>query len=747
MILQPRLHTTSLLAIFVVLAVSCGEDRATSRLAPRRQERAGAVARSAAVVRREGNHLVDAPSPYLLQHAHNPVDWYPWGPEALERARAEHKPVFLSIGYSTCHWCHVMEEESFENDEVATFLNEHFIAIKVDREQRPDVDALYLEAVRGLGGSTGWPLTVVLTPSLVPFFGGTYFPREGGMGRPGLLDILRDTSARWERDGDAVAGQGRRVLAEIEARARAVSGDGPPLSPSTLDAALVSLARARDSFYGGFGRQQKFPNAPLLLAELRYVERTDDAATRAHLVTTLERAMRGGIHDALSGTFHRYATDREWHVPHFEKTLYDNAQLAQVYVEAGRALGRDDFVSVGRAILDDLIASWQQEDGGFPVGFDADDPGGEGAYYTWTRGELEAALGVEDGRIFATLFGVTTRGEPLLEGRSVLHRIAPDDARERLSLDPASADAFVARARPRLRAVRARRRPPSTDDKELASWNGLAIAALANVGRWLDEPRYVEAAERAAAFVLDRCWEGGSMLRGRRRGESLGEGFLDDHALVALALLRLHAADGDARWLLAARAIGAAIVERFYDERSHVFLQSARADAPEGLPLRRPDTDDGVLPSGGNAAALLALELGAIAGDRELYAMGVGVARAGAPAAVNEPFGAGFLLVVLDHLVGGSREVVLAGDRSDPRFAVLQAEVRGTTFARALPVRLDASGPSEELAQAYPALTGKVALDAIPTAYVCEIGRCELPTHDPAALRRQLLAVRATTVR
>ncbi|MCB9597594.1 MAG: thioredoxin domain-containing protein [Sandaracinaceae bacterium] len=726
--------------ILVVVLAACSEREPPARLtaSPEIAEPDDAAGyRAPAEVRREGNHLVGQPSPYLLQHAHNPVDWYPWGEEALARARELNRPIFLSIGYSTCHWCHVMEQESFEDDEVAELLNRQFVAIKVDREQRPDVDALYIEAVRRLGGSTGWPLTVMLTPDLVPFFGGTYFPRHGGGGRPGFLDVLREVRSRFDSQGSAVvAARGRAIFEQIEAASRQVSAGAEPPSPAVVDRAFARLATARDSRSGGFGSRQKFPNAPLLLAELRYFVRTGNALARDHLVNTLEQMARGGIHDVLFGSFHRYAVDPDWHVPHFEKTLYDNAQLGQLYVEAGRALEREDFVAVGRAVLDDLVERWQRPDGGLVVGFDADDPGGEGAYYTWTPAELTRALGDADGATFATMYGVTAGGDPSLEGRSVLHRVTPAALQVHLSMTPAQADAFTARVAPRLLAARAERRPPATDDKELASWNGLALIALADVGRWLDEPRYVEGAQRVAGFLLDHCWDGHRMLRGRRQGEPLGEGFLDDLALPALGLLRLHAADGDPRWLVAAHAIAAVILERYHDASLGTFLHTARADVPHGLPMRRPDLDDGVLPSGGNAATLLLLELGAMAGDRALYDAGEQAARGAAPRAVEDPFGAGFLLVALDHLVAPSREVVLAGDS-----AALWAVVRPTVTSRVLPIRVPTAGGSPELLAAYGALSGKVAIGGRATAYVCEIGRCELPTSDPAVLARQLAEV------
>ena len=732
------------LLLFTAL-VACSQSEATPpRLVPAANPEApvqptASDYRTPSQIREQGNHLVDQPSPYLLQHAHNPVDWYPWGEEALARARELNRPIFLSIGYSTCHWCHVMEEESFEDDDVADYLNRGFVSIKVDREQRPDIDALYIDAVRHLGGSTGWPLTVMLTPQLVPFFGGTYFPRHGQGGRPGFMDVLRQVRGQFDEEGaEGVSARGRQAFQRIEAEARRMAGTATAVSPGVIDRAFAGLARARDPQLGGFGSRQKFPNAPLLLAELRYFERTRNQPARDHLLRTLEQQMRGGIHDHLYGTFHRYSVDRQWHVPHFEKTLYDNAQLAQVYIEAGRALERPDFVRVGGAVLDDLVAHWQQPDGGLVVGFDADDPGGEGFYYTWTPAELHRVLGDEDAETFATMYGVTDRGDRLLEGRSVLHRISPAALDIHLSMTPAEADAFTARVAPGLIRVRDRRAPPSTDDKELASWNGLALISLSNAGRWLDEPRYVQAAQRIAGFILERCWDGRRMLRGLRQGESLGEGFLDDYAIPALGLLRLHAADGDARWLLAAHEIARVIVARFHDASLHTFMHTARSDVPDGLPLRRPNLDDGVLPSGGNAAMLLLLELGAMAGDRDMYNMGDAAARASAPRAAEQPFSSGFLLVALDHLVAPSREVVIAGDSE-----ALFARVRPTIPSRVLPIRLPAAGASEELVERFPALRGKRAMTGRATAYVCEIGRCELPTGDPAVLARQLSFQRA----
>jgi uncharacterized protein YyaL (SSP411 family) len=690
------------------------------------------------VVRREGNHLVGEPSPYLQQHAHNPVDWYPWGPEALERAKREHKPIFLSIGYSTCHWCHVMEKESFEDDEVARLLNEHFIAIKVDRERRPDVDAVYIDAVSTLGGSTGWPLTVFLTPDLEPFFGGTYYPRVAKQGRPGFLDILDRVRTQFEADPSAVATRGRDVLAQVERQAAAASREPGGLGVGLLDDAMARLASARDTTLGGFGQRQKFPNAPLLLAELRHYRRTGNADSRDHLVLTLKEMMRGGVRDHLGGGFHRYAVDPKWHIPHFEKTLYDNGQLAGLYIEAGRTLDRADFVQVGRQVLDELIERWQQPDGGFVVGFDADDPEGEGAYYSWTPAELGDALGPEDAAIVAAAFGVTPTGDRELEGRSVLHRLPDEEVAGTLGLDASAVHDAITRARPKLRSIRATRPPPGVDDKELVGWNALAVMSLADAGRWLDEPRYVQAAVAAGSFIATQGWTDGRMLRGRRQGQPLAEGVLEDYALAGLAYVRLHAATSDPVWLARAVEVMAVIRTRFYDEARHVFLRTPATAAD--LPVRLADLDDGVLPSGGSAATLLALELGAITGDTTLYELGYDTLSRTAAAAATNPFRAGYSLVALDHATAPVREVVIAGDASDPTTVALRRLVAQTNHARILPVLLDATGVPPSLSAGFPALQGKKAIGDRPTAYVCERGRCERPTSDPAQLHKQLSA-------
>ena len=700
--------------------------------------------RDPATIRREGNHLVGQPSPYLLQHAHNPVDWYPWGQEALARARAENKPIFLSIGYSTCHWCHVMEEESFEDDTVAAFLNEHFISIKVDREQRPDLDAIYIDAVSALGSSTGWPLTVFLTPSLEPFYGGTYFPRHSRGGRPGFLEVLEQVRSMFAEQGEQVATKGREVLAEVERRALAAVGAPAPLQAERMSRAMARLVGGRDSTNGGYGRRNKFPQSPLLLAHLRHIQRIDDPGTRDHLVLTLEKMMRGGIRDHLGGTFHRYAVDLHWHLPHFEKTLYDNAQLAAIYIEAGLTLERPDFVQVGRGVLDDVITHWQQPDGGFVVGFDADDPGGEGYFYSWTPDELATVLPSEDAAIVGRAFGVTTAGDREIGGRSVLHRLKDEDVASTLGLEVAAVRAAIDRSLPKLAKARAERKPPGIDDKELVAWNGLMIMALADASRWLDEPRYREAATKAGNWILETAWAEPVLRRGVFKGQSLGDGYLDDHAMAGLAFVRLHAATGNLLWLTSARRIADELLAHFYDADRHAFLQvrGSALEGGSGIPLRIADFDDNALPSGGATAVQLMLELGAITGDEALYDAGYQVLTRAAQHAEQRPYWSGTLLAALDHATAPVREVVIAGAPGGEDTTALWREVVDTRPSRFLPVRLPASGAPPNLNENFPALAGKRAKRGQATAYVCERGRCEAPTSDPAVLREQLAAAR-----
>ena len=721
-------------AVAVLLALACGDPYAPT---PQATPSASVTPptpthqRTPAEIRASGNHLVDEASPYLQQHAHNPIDWHPWSAATLALAKAQGKPIFVSIGYSTCHWCHVMERESFDDDVIAGFLNANFVAIKVDREQRPDVDALYLAAVAALGGDTGWPLNVFLTPDGIPIVGGTYFPPIAGGGRPGFLELAQRVHGDWIAQGNAVAERGQQVFDALARR-----GADPAVAVPTaadLEQAMENLARSRDEVRGGFGSRQKFPNAPALLAELRWSgSGGDDARTQAtaHVVTSLERMRDGGLRDALGGTFHRYCVDPDWRIPHFEKTLYDNAQLAVLYLEASQRLQRPDFAATAGALLDDVLAHWSAPGGGFIVGFDADDAGGEGTYYTWTPAELAAVLEPADADAVAAVFGVSALGDRELAGRSVLRRTAGPD--------PAMLAVALA-AVPTLALARTRRPAPARDDKVLVAWNALVIEALIEGARVLDRPRYLEAAIATAAFLETHATRGDSVRRGVKAGVDLGDGFADDHAGLARALLRLHAATGELTYLARAHALARALLTEFWDpQRGGVRRSRALRD---DLPVATLDMDDQATPAAGAVTAALWLEIGALVGDDALWDAGLEVLTRWRDDAVQNPASAGTLLTTMDAFTLGMQELVIAGDRDHPTTLALIDTARDADRGRVFIARVGADGVSASDAARWPALAGKRAQAGIATAFLCTRGSCRAPTSDPAVLRTQLAAV------
>ncbi len=501
------------------------------------------------------NRLILESSPYLLQHAHNPVNWYAWSDEAFERAKRENKPIFLSVGYSTCHWCHVMERESFEDEEIAAYLNRHFIAIKVDREERPDIDSVYMTAVTILTGRGGWPMTVIMTPDKEPFFGGTYFPpRKGFRGnRAGLIDILAEMVSLYTNEPTQVVARAQELSQRVEQAAAIRPGPGVP-SDKVIAVAAQNLGRMFDPVDGGFGGAPKFPQPSRLSLLLRYARRTRDAGATAMVATTLDKMAAGGIYDQVGGGFHRYSTDAQWLVPHFEKMLYDNAQLAVVYLEAWQHTGDMAYQRVAREILDYVALEMTSPDGGFYSATDADSPtpsghDEEGWFFTWTPDELEALLGAEDATLVSSAFGVTKRGN--FEGRNILHRVKSDRAlaSERGLTAKRVAD-VIRSARSTLYHARASRPPPIRDEKIIAAWNGMMVAAFAKAGWMLAEPRYVESAARAAQFVLDQMRaEDGALVRTYREGKKGSASFLDDYAFMVTACLDLYEATGDAAWI------------------------------------------------------------------------------------------------------------------------------------------------------------------------------------------------------
>ncbi len=679
-----------------------------------------------------GNRLGEAASPYLRQHADNPIHWQPWSDEAIERARREDRPIFLSIGYATCHWCHVMERESFRDPELAAFLNDHFVSIKVDREEHPDVDAFYVEAVAAMGESVGWPLNVFLTPSLDPIFGGTYFPPEPRYGRPSFRRVLEAVLEAYRTRREDVEAQGRTVTRAI---AEALAPEPGPVDAGVVDRAFERLARSTDDVRGGFGHGAKFPNAPLLRAELARLRARRDAEVAAHLVRTLDAMDRGGIHDHLDGTFHRYTVDPDWHLPHFEKTLYDNAQLVEVYLQAWRILGDERWRKVAEDLCEGL-ASWQGPGGGLVVGFDADDPRGEGRYYAWRPEELVEVLGEADGAFVAGLFDVGEAGLAELGGGSVLHRIDEAAAARRFpGEDPADLEARWRRLRPRLAAARSERPAPSVDDKELAAWNGLAASALAEAGRLLADPRLV------ARFLVDGAVDGdGRPLRGRVGARSLGPAQLEDLALSALGLVRVHAATRDLRWLERAHDRIRMAFDRCYDPSSRRFRRlpdDVEPDRPVP-PVLADVASDGVLPSGASAAIRAGLEIGLAAGDEGLLAAARDALAAHAGAVVRSPYGHGALLETLVWWTGPIAEVVVVGPARAPEVEAFAAVLARHPVGPILPVFFD---PEDAGGEPPSALADKRTVGGRPAAYVCRRGACLPPVTDPDALAGALSEV------
>jgi uncharacterized protein len=679
------------------------------------------------------NRLVLQTSPYLLQHAHNPVNWYPWGDEAFADAQRLGRPVFLSIGYSTCHWCHVMEEESFEDPEIAGYLNQHYVCIKVDREERPDVDAVYMAAVQNLTGSGGWPMSVFLTAAREPFFAGTYFPpRDGARGaRHGFLTILRELARTWTEDA-------ARVRQAATALSESVKKDmeGPPgggrsgggVGPAAIAAAVTYYRGSFDEAHGGLRRAPKFPsNLPVRLL-LRYHRRSGDAEALRMATSTLEKMAAGGIYDQVGGGFHRYSTDERWLVPHFEKMLYDNALLAVAYAEAFQVTARPVLARVLRETLDYVLREMTSPEGGFYSATDADSEGEEGKYFVWSARELRERLG-GDAERFIRHYGVTEGGN--FEGHNILAVPAPDEGEH----------AALAGARKTLYDARLLRIPPLRDDKVLAAWNGLMISGLAVGGRVLGERRYVEAAARAAGFLLDRLRAGDRLARSYQDGRRQAQGFLEDQAFVAAGLLDLAEASFDPRWLREAVALAEACEKHFADAEHGGWFMTA-GDAERLLARERPSYD-GAEPSGTSVAILNALRLATFTGDdrwrviAEKAFSSIGQVLAERPLAMTEA------LLALDYQSDVPREVAVVWpqgrgpESAEPLLAVLRA-----TFLPNRALAGGAEGPAlAALAPLASFVEGKTTQSGRAAAYVCERGRCELPTTDPAALKAQLARV------
>ncbi len=668
------------------------------------------------------NKLADETSPYLLQHKDNPVDWYPWGEEALARSREEQKPIFLSIGYSACHWCHVMEHESFENEAIAKTLNDNFVCIKVDREERPDIDQIYMNAVQIMTGHGGWPMSMFLLPDLRPFYGGTYWPPQDARGMPGFERVLSAVlDAFHNRRNECLKGA-EQITAQLKSVSRegieATDASGIVINDRLLIAAGHALERSFDRTFGGFGDAPKFP-APMALGHLlRLWKRSEQDEWLAMVRLTLDRMAAGGIYDHIGGGFARYSVDERWLVPHFEKMLYDNALLATVYTEAWQATGEASYRGVACETLDYILRDMTDPSGGFYSAEDADSEGHEGLFYTWTPAEIVAVLGQQRAELFAKVYGVTDSGN--FEGRSILHlpksiaqlaKIwARDEAKLQQKLDECRCELFAARE------TRSR---PGRDDKVLVAWNGLAIAALATAGAVFDDPRYVDAAKKCADFLLAELRTGdGRLLHTWKGGQAKLNGYLDDYASLADGLVSLYQATFDERYITAASELMDVVLNRFGDTTSAGFYFTA-ADHEQLLTRNRNFTDNAT-PSGNAVAAKVMLEHSTLTGREDFQNAAETIISASAELMQQIPHGMSQMLIATDLLVGPNEQCVIVG----PDAMSLATKMQARFTPRRLYVSSESDNPASPVAAL---LMDRPALNNSPTLYICQGHSCQVP--------------------
>ena len=677
------------------------------------------------------NRLIDETSPYLLQHAHNPVEWYPWGEEALERAKAEDKPILLSVGYSACHWCHVMERESFEDPRIAELMNAEFVCIKVDREERPDVDSIYMGAVQAMTGRGGWPMTVFLTPDGKPFYGGTYYPPEDRHGMPGFPRVVASIANAYRQERGEVILATERLLQQMRAMATASRGV-EPLTVDVLSSAFTGVVKDFDPTHGGVGLEPKFPQPMTYEFLLRYYLRSGDVQALEMVGTTLDRMAMGGIYDQIGGGFHRYSTDTYWLVPHFEKMLYDNALLVRLYLHAYQVTRKPLYRRVIEETLGYVLREMTDPAGGFYSAQDADSEGEEGKFFVWRPEEIAEVLGEEDGALVSRYYGVTTVGN--FEGRSILN-VAPGAAEEmeRDGVSAARLDALRGRARAALLETRSRRVAPERDDKVLTSWNGLMIAAFAEAGAVLDRDDYTGVAATAAEFVSERLRPSGRLLRTHKDGVSRLLGYLEDYAFLVDGLLVLHEATFDVRWLEEAVELGYAMVDLFWDNAAGQFYDTG-ADHEE-LVVRPRDLTDNAVPAGSSMAASVLLKLSVVTGDSELERHAVEAMRSAKAVMERFPTGAGHWLCALDFYLSTPKEIAIVGDRTAQDTRGLLAEVYRSFLPNRVLVGLDGA---EDTSAMSPLMEGRTTLNDRATAYVCRQYVCGLPVNDPEALAGQL---------
>jgi uncharacterized protein len=674
------------------------------------------------------NRLIEETSPYLLQHAHNPVDWYAWEEEAFERARQEDKPILLSIGYRACHWCHVMEDESFEDEAIAQLMNDNFINIKVDREERPDLDAIYMNAVQMMTGSGGWPMTVFLTPDGKPFYGGTYFPPADRYGMPGFPRVLISVAEAYRARRDEIENSAEGMLSELKRLDRVAAPKGESeggLSYFVVDHAANHLLRALDPVHGGFGSKPKFPPSMALEFLLRQWRRAKDAGALDAVELTLNKMARGGIYDQLGGGFHRYSVDEKWLAPHFEKMLYDNSLLSRVYTEAFLATGNEFYKRIAIETLDYVTREMTDKEGGFYSTQDADSEGEEGKFFVWTPEEVTALLGEEDARLFNRYFDVSETGN--FEDHSILHIDEDVDVIARLMKTPRERLAeVVERGRAILFDAREKRVKPYRDEKILTAWNGLMMRSYAEASRAFDRKDYLEIAVRNADFLLTRLRRDGRLLRTYKDGESKLNGYQEDYAYVIEGLLALYEASFDTRWFEEARTLTETMIAQFWDAEAGGFFFTS-ADH-ERLITRTKDFYDNAIPSGNSAAASALIKLSLLTGEDRYRGMAEMILRLMKPAMMRAPSAFGRMLSALDLFLASPYEIAIIGAPEAPETCAMVDLV----FKSYLPNKVVAFAPEADskASQTVKLLEGRDRVDGKTTAYVCRNFYCEAPqTH------------------
>ena len=678
------------------------------------------------------NRLSNETSPYLLQHAHNPVDWYSWGEEALARAKREDKPILLSIGYSACHWCHVMERESFENEGIAAIMNQHFVNIKVDREERPDLDEIYMNAVQIMTRQGGWPMTMFLTPELQPFYGGTYFPPDDRYGRPGFANVLQAVAAAYRDRRSDVSKQADEIVEHLT-QMSSVSDHGHDLTTDLLDAAFRHYRSTFDSQYGGFGNAPKFPPSMGLPFLLRYWLRTENPNALEMAESTLEKMARGGMYDQLGGGFHRYSTDAVWLVPHFEKMLYDNAQLVVAYLEAYQATKKPLYREIAKETLDYVLREmYDAEKGGFYSAQDADSEGVEGKFFVWSLDEVDRILGRENAEIFCEYYDITESGN--FEGENILHVQTPLDIfAKKLRRDEGELEAILLEEKQKLFEVREGRIKPGLDDKILTSWNGIMIRGMAVGYQLLNDQRYLEAAEKSADFILSELSQAnGLLLRTYRAGKSHLNAYLEDYSYLSAGLVALYEASFNPRWLQEAERLTEIMIEQFWDDSSSGFFFTGKAH--ESLIVQSKSAYDSATPSGTAMAVHSLLRLAKHLDRPDFREKAVQALGLYYHQMENAPSGSGQLLCELEFLLSTPKELAVVGEKNADDTKVVLQEIHGRFLPNKILALLDPSDNQSSADASMPLTTGKKQIDGKATVYVCENYACQVPTTDVVEL-------------